>query len=166
MIRPLRRRHRWMVTLLGVIGPAIMAAALTHRASPATTDLSALEPPAPENDGGRTVHLARWYPGSDLDVVIRIPRDTTRPLTVGARRRHSRAPAGGAWHLYWQAASLDTLASDATLLGPLQGELWVRYPLPPAARTVDGFLMLYSAGHGRVIGGAPLPTASIQGASR
>ncbi len=159
MNRVLRRRHRWMVPLVGLAGAAFLVTALRERArmpAPPISDLSVLArsagPPA-----GALVLDQVFSPDSLLDIALWSPTEDSSRVFVGLRARGPLPYPSG--QVYWRpsGASLE----GAALLGPLTGERWAWFALP--VEPVTGMVVIYSAGFGTVTDSGPLPQLARPG---
>ena len=147
MIRPLRRRHLWMVATLAAIVAPLYLAALAVRPAPAVQEAlpGGLAEPA-SADSGEMVELP-----------------TTPPLQVraaGADAIEIRSEGfieGADLLLYWAPAAGARSLADAWLLGPVRGGGRQILELPGAATAAPGVLVLYSLGHGEEIAYASWP---------
>ena len=147
MIRPLRRRHLWLIALVGAVAGPIYLAALAARPDP---PVQQTVPPAlaevaasPTGDG---VELSTEPP-------IRVRPGGGGALIVEA---DGFVEAAGPL-LYWTPSESSRSLADAHLLGALRGGERQVFELPAAAAGADGVLVLYSLGHGEEIAYAPWP---------
>ncbi len=139
MIRPLRRRHLWMVILMAVLVASLYLAALAAR--PETP----LEGELPAALGVPEVAPA----GAGVELPTSPPL-RVRPTADGRIELAAEGPIEGAGLLlYWLPAGAGGPA-DGHLLGPLAGGARQVLALPPAA-AARGELLLYSLGHGEEV---------------
>ena len=156
MIRPLRRRHPWMIGAVALVaGPLFLAALAVRPDFPVQEELPAgLDGPAATvvGDGvgvGVGVELATTPP-------IRL-----QPLPAGGVEATAEAPVEGAdLLLYWAPAVGSREPADAYLLGALRGGERQLFHLPEAAAEKPGVLILYSLGHGEEVAYTPWPPAT------
>ncbi len=149
MIRPLRRRHRWMVGLVAVATGPLYLAALAGRPDPPVQETlppSLSEPAASPSGAG--VEIPTEPP-------IRVRHGGGGALIVEA---DGFVEAAGPL-LYWAPAGDSRGLTDAHLLGALRGGERQVFALPAAADGADGVLVLYSLGHGEEVADAPWPPA-------
>lgn len=149
MNRPLRRRHRALFVLLSLVVPAGYSAALVGRRPP--------PPPSPwPTSQPRTTGPERVAEWPTLDLRMRLRRTVEGALVVQAESWEQPAPP--ATLLYWSASEpLDgALPSAARFVGALGGPSHALV-LPPEA--VGGWLVLFSLGHGEVLGTLALEEA-------
>ncbi len=165
MIRPLRRRHRWMVALVGAVAAPLYVAALLARPAPAVQEtLPDALAPAGAMGGGSPGAPAPLTGGAPGGRAVELP--TTPPIRL-------RAAAGGAIEatadgfvegadllLYWAPAEGSRSIAEAFLLGALRGGERQRFALPAAAGAGTGVLILYSLGHGEEIAYASWPASA------
>ena len=150
MIRPLRRRHLWLVGAVAAIAAPLYLAALAGRPAPAVQETlpAALAEPATAATGES----------------VEIP--TTPPILVrtaaaGTIETQADGQVEGAELLfYWAPAGGSRSLADAHLLGPFRGGERQLFELPAEAESAAGVLILYSLGHGEEIAYAPWPAAS------
>jgi len=141
MIRPLRRRHRLIVSVLGVVLPTAFAAGLAARKPvPVSTAL-------PTAIAGRSVEFATvlWtktalWPGHEISTRIRRSALGSLALDLAVQQ----LPKADVL-VYWVAGAEtagDGLPKNARLLGALAEHTLL--PLPTGARGERGVLVLYS----------------------
>ncbi len=152
MIRPLRRAHRVIWTLLAIALPAGYLIALQARpgAPLSAAPAAAAGPGAPVGE----VHgllddvgvRARVWTGDDGPVLELWPaRDLQRPDVL----------------VYWSPiAAHDALPERAHLIGRLAGTQRRRMSLPRNAAARDGHVYLYSLGHQALVASGPLPATA------
>jgi hypothetical protein len=180
VIRPLRRRHRQVWGALAVVLPAVYVAALAARPAPPRLDPlpPALVSGVPEGAAELGVRDNLWrgavlrtrllaLPGGGLAVELAasaVPAVPT-PLVYWSSGAEA-ASAGETAERPGEAPGLcahEGLPAEATLLGPLGFGGPTVLPLPEAARTGAGRLLLWSFGHGRVVAWAELPASGAAG---
>ena len=149
MIRALRVRHRATFVVLAVLVPAALGAALLGRRTPAGP------PPRPDPADvsvvtQRSEVVAVW---SHLSLITRMWRDEDGSL--GLRLEAWRAPAPPTTLLYWSAEEprQGELPGDARFVGAL-GTPPREFVLRDAP--AGGWLVLFSLGHGEVVGSLDL----------
>jgi hypothetical protein len=166
VIRALRRRHLRAFTLLAVVLPAILVAALTTRRTPPVVASAPTALTDPTLDTWVAFDSAE---AQALEVSIRIrllaPAATTSgPMTrLGVELEPTRAIGRPDVLVYWTAlapGSNEALPSDALLIGAMGGTRPRRFELPRPAQS-SGSLVLYSAAHREVLGTLPVPRASV-----
>jgi len=155
MIAPLRRRHRWVWTVLCLL-PAALAAALWSRPPAALFNSSpptALRPPVPHSTAvaestvdiaGVSLHLALYASGDATLLAIEPLTEFAQPDVLA----------------YWApvAVSGSSLPRQAFLLGSIAGRRAGVFKLPAAAgHQGGGQLVLFSLAHGEVLGSGALP---------
>lgn len=159
MNRALRRRHRWMVPLVGLVGAALLVTALRERTrvAPPVNDLVVLARSAGPPEGALVLDQA-FSPDSLLDIALWSSAEDSSRGFVGLRARGPLPYPSG--QVYWRppGASLE----EAALLGPLTGEQWVWFALPDEALP-GGMVVIYSAGFGTVTDSGPLPQLARPG---
>ena len=153
MIRPLRRRHLWLVGAVAAIVAPIYLAALAGRPAPAVqqslpTGLAERGPTGSDAGSDEGVELPTTPP-------IRV-----RPVSGGAIEARADGFVEGAdLLLYWTAAEGSRSLTEAHLLGALRGGERQLFDLPGAAFATPGVLVVYSLGHGEELAYAPWPAA-------
>ena len=152
MNRGLRRRHRWMIPIVGLVGATVLVAALRERARVAPmNDLSALArsagPPADADILNQVLS-----PDSLLDIALWPSTEDSSHIFVGLRARGALPYPSG--QVYWRPAG--TATDKATLLGPLSGERWAWFALPDGPRP-GSMVVIYSPGFGAAVDSGPLP---------
>ncbi|MFQ5349130.1 MAG: hypothetical protein ACE5EG_01665 [Thermoanaerobaculia bacterium] len=148
MIRPLRRRHLWLVAGVAAIAAPLYLAALAARPAPV------VEPALP--DGLAEPLAATMGEGVELPTT---PPIYLRPLAGGAVEATADGFVEGAdLLLYWAPAEGSRSLAEAHLLGALRGGERQQLRLPAEAAGVSGVLVLYSLGHGDEVAYAPWPT--------
>ncbi len=153
MIRPLRRRHLWLVGATATIAAPLYLAALAARPAPAVQETlpAGLAEPAAEVTG-EGVELPTTPP-------IRL-----RPAAGGAVEATADGFVEGAdLLLYWLPAEGPETKSTAHLLGALRGGERQVFGLPRAAATRPGLIFLYSLGHGEELAYTPWPPPAESG---
>ena len=158
MIRPLRTRHRVMVTVLAVTLPILFVAGLLARKPPA--EMEALPEAIP--------FFSETYPRlldeapnlwGELAILTRLHADAT-PASHLAVELHPEAYLKAPDVLvYWHVGALsaeDIIPDGAYLLGGLAGTRAQHFALPDTALHTDGHLILYSLGHQQMIATASL----------
>lgn len=147
MIRPLRRRHLWLVGGVAAIVAPIYLAALATRPAPAVQESL----PAALAEGGAT------GTGEAVELPT-TPPIQVRPVAGGAIETRADGFVDGAdLLLYWTAAEGSRSLAEAHLLGALRGGERQLFDLPGTAAVTPGVLILYSLGHGEELASAPWP---------
>ena len=148
MIRPLRRRHRVIVSGLAVGLPlAFLAGVAARKPVPVTATLpAALAIPA--HEFGRVVwtKLDLW-PGQRISTSLR--RDPAGSVAVDLMSRDLVKPDVLVYWAAGQAAPVEGLPEAAQLLGALWNG--VPLPIPAEARGEAGRFMLYSLADREVV---------------
>ena len=166
MIRRLRRRHTVMVSALTAVLPAVLAAAFLARKPPVVMSNlpgGLVREPAPLP---RLLLVVTDRLGP-VAVEVRVTGDALSPprLQLGLRPLEDvRLPDP---LVYWSALAAPRgggLPPDAVLLGSLSALRPREFALPPEALVTDGQILLYSLGHGQLVGELLLPTRSLIGA--
>lgn len=159
MIAPLRRRHRWMITVLSLVVPLLFFAALSQRPQ---HDLNRTD--VDRRDTSQTERLTPFFDNSTIEGrLLHEGASTKLQVTTLA------APRQPDLLLYWSPgpASADLpsagLPSDAVLLGPLPARAHRSYHLPPAI--TDEHLLLYSLAHQELIDATPLVGRKVAASS-
>ena len=158
MIRPLRTRHRVMVTVLAVTLPILFVAGLLARKPPA--EMEAL-PKAiqPFSEAYPTLLAEAPNLWGELAIITRLHADAT-PASHLAVELHPEVYLKAPDVLvYWHLGALpaeDTIPDEAYLLGALAGTRTRHFALPDTALHTDGHLILYSLGHQQTIATARL----------
>ncbi len=153
MIAPLRRRHRWLTTVLAVVVLALYVAALAGRPAPPIVE---------------TLPAELMTSGTG-EVVDELGELFTHPITTRIRSE------GAQWQVelepreplarpevlvYWapdDEATSSGLPSDAFLLGALAGTRERALTLPGPVLGRPGRLLLYSLGHQEIVDSASMP---------
>ena len=163
MIRPLRRRHLWLVGALAVVVAPLFVAALAVRPAPAIQPAlpAGMAPAAAIGDDhpGSSALPAAAAPSAVRAELPTTPPIRLRPMAGGAIEASGDGSVEGAdLLLYWAPADGGRSLADAHLLGALRGGERQLLRLPAAAAGADGVLILYSLGHGDELARAPWPT--------
>ncbi len=152
MNRGLRRRHRWMIPLMGLVGAAVLVAALRERARVAPmNDLSALARSVGPPTEARIMDQV-LSPDSLLDIAIWPSAGDSIGILVGLRARYALPYPAGQVYLRPAGAS----ANQAMLLGPLLGERWAWFELPEGPLP-GSMVVIYSPGFKTAVDSGPLP---------
>jgi len=158
VIRPHRRRHFWIFTILAVILPLVLVAAIGVRgqAPIANRVPQVLDEPS----------LRRWTTVSGAEAQVN-PRIHLRLLAsdpvrsrLGIELTLTQALREPDVAVYWTAstgAAPDQLPRDAVLLGTIGKTGPRRLPLPPRATEILGSLILYSVAHRAVLDVMTIP---------
>ncbi len=150
MIRPLRRRHLWLVAAVAVIAVPLYLAALAARPAPAVQETLPVE----------LAERAMTASGEGIELPT-TPPIRIRPVSGGAIEAAADGFVEGAGLLlYWAPAQGPRTLADAHLLGALRGGERQTFELPEAASGTPGVLILYSLGHGEELAYAPWPAGS------
>lgn len=145
MISSLRRRHRQIFLVFAVFLPAILISGLIARRSIRVVDEipGRITPSADRSD------LIAWNEaglrlGSGADALDVVPMVATAAPDL---------------LLYWCARQPDAgeLDGAAVMLGPLDGVRGQRFSLPSPVREADGYLIVWSQAHRRIIAARPWP---------
>ena len=160
MIRPLRTRHRVMVTVLAVALPVLFVAGLLARKPLVGMDATpeALQPFSETYPMLLTETPDLW---GEFAIQTRLHADTA-PASRLAVELHPEAYLKAPDVLvYW---NVDTplaegaIPDGAYLLGTLAGTQARHFALPDTALHTDGHLILYSLAHQQTIATARLPS--------
>jgi len=150
MIRPLRRRHLWMVGAVAAVAAPLYLAALAARPAPAVQ----------ERLPAGLAERAATASGEEIELPT-TPPIRLRPVAGGALEATADGFVEGAdLLLYWASAEGSRTLADAHLLGALRGGERQILELPAAASGEPGVLILYSLGHGEELASAPWPAGS------
>ena len=149
MILELRRRHRLAASILVVLGPVlVIAAVLVRQRTPLAPQTLVVEPAASQ----RTLDFA------GLHVSLEIWRATAaEPAAYLARARATEPLRLPDPLLYWSptAPAADRLPGGAILVTPVGADLAPNSWAPPDRPGASGYLILYSLAHDRVAGSTP-----------
>ncbi len=154
MIRPLRERHRRVVSLLALILPVGYLVLLTHRA-PAEPDALPF-----------AADLSGRVPSGPAFELLAEPRLEGRLLGTrgeGTPDALQITPSGdpGIPDLlaYWSPVAGDghELPPGATFIGALSGSREQVFPMPAPGIIQGGHVILFSPARGEIIAGVPLP---------
>lgn len=163
MIRPLRRRHRRIISVLAVLLPLAFIAGIASRKSiPAMAEIPpAIRPAAPE-----FTHLI--FEQNDLwgqfDITTRVYADTLPPSRLAVELHPQRYLGFPDLLVYWNAGAAGAAKippQEAFLIGVLSGREKSRFLLPATALETDGSVILYSLAQQQRIATAALPSHSI-----
>jgi hypothetical protein len=147
MIRPLRRRHLWLVGTVAVIAAPLYLAALAARPVPAVQESLPTE----------LAERAATSSGAGIELPTS-PPIRVRPVAGGAIEAAADGFVEGAdLLLYWAPAEASRSLAEAHLLGPLRGGERQVFELPETASGTAGVLILYSLGHGEEMAYAAWP---------
>ena len=159
MIRPLRRRHALMATLLlALLAPAGLVAGLSARPEqPLMSGLPREVAPQEVLPSGSVARASLTVEGVPVAV---------RTWGVGPERNLQLAPEGDVRVpdvlVYWTPGSVGDASgpppAEALLIGSFAGSAPRTFALPDAARDEGGSVVLYSLAHRRGLGAAKLQT--------
>ena len=162
MIAPLRARHRWMFLVLALILAPLLVMAFSARPQFPSQPSPKL---AATGSSGAGLHHESLVsrPFSGLDAELR-QHPEAWTLELGEALRSPDVLA------YWgpEAPTGTDLPAGVFLLGPVSSARLNTYrPLPEAARTQDGYLILFSLGHQAVVtsGAVNAQAVNAQGGS-
>ncbi len=169
MIQPLRRRHRFMVTTLGVLILAGFLIGLQAR-----QDVPHMA--AAELGSAGAVRQALGVPGERLGDLPLLARTLRLPVDErGVPVVDAVAPDAASGYFLqlladpdWNEADVlvyltqvagphDALPPAAQLLGPMGGWRGGLLPIPDATPWLSSSVVLYSLAHQKVLGSGPLP---------
>ena len=163
MIMPLRKRHRFMITLLAIVLPIAFITGLTGRQAPAVMEI-----PPVDLQASAAVFSQIVYEKNDLwpghTITTRLCADGMPPtrLTVELQPREDfKIPD---LLVYWHEGEMvegDRIPAGAFLLGNLAGRQARQMILPEGALQYDGRLVLFSLAHQKIFASAALPTRTI-----
>ena len=152
MIRPLRQRHRRMITIIGVLLPIAFAAGIAaHRPAPTVATL-----PTALATTQRHFEAVEWE-RADLftktPIQVRLLRESAGAGHFAVEFSAARDFVKPDLIVYWVAGSpnvTDTLPDNARLLGVFNSSvaLW----LPPDGWPGSGVLVLYSLADQEIVG--------------
>lgn len=149
MIAPLRRRHRWMITLLAITVPALVVLAVSQRPDRDLQRVSSQAVPAGLPTQQQISNLFSQPPTSG-----RLWQEGDQAVLHVQTEEAPRLPD---LLLYWTSSEPGaSLPSDAVLLAPLPTQGDRVMPLPRA--TAGGHLLLYSLAHQELVESVALPT--------
>lgn len=158
MIRPLRQRHRMIISLLALVLPVAFIFALAARKRvPRMQDV-----PASLRGNDATLPqtlFEREDLWPDLSITTRLLADQHQPAKLAVELHPQEALAAPDILVYWRPRDVEASAASlaqAYLLGTLGGRQKRSWYLPEAARTTEGELILYSLGHQTILATAPL----------
>lgn len=150
MIRPLRRRHLWLLAAVAVIVAPLYLAALAVRPAPAVQEVLA----------GGLAEPALAASGEAVELPTSPPLQV-RPAAANAIEiRSDGAVEGADLLLYWAPATGSRSPDDAWLLGAVRGGERQVLELPEVAAGSAGVLVLYSLGQAEEMAHAPWPPES------
>ncbi|MEM1096610.1 MAG: hypothetical protein AAGJ10_18570 [Bacteroidota bacterium] len=159
MIRPLRTRHRVMVSTLAVVLPVLFVASLLVRQHPAVMDTLPVPVSAEAPSLLRSETTATF---GALSVSLRVYEDARPATRLAVALRPDASPSAPDVLAYWSETppSAATLPDAAILLGTLAGPQSRTFMLPEAALRTEGYLILYSLGHQALLGSSPLSSST------
>lgn len=163
MIRPLRQRHRLLLTSLALLLPLAFAFALRARKAPAPAEAI----PAVLQYAVSPASKILWERdnlGPDLKISARVYGDALPPTSLLLELQPQSELNAPDILVYWSpqtSSTSDALLRGAYLLGTLAGKQKRIWPLPEAALQVEGTLLLYSLGHQQTLAIATLPLVEI-----
>jgi hypothetical protein len=162
MIRPLRRRHLWLVGAVAVLVAPLYLAALAARPAPAVQEaLPAGLAQSAESDSlylGTSAALNPAVQEATWTELPTTPPIRLRPVAKGAIEAAADGFVEGAdLLLYWAPAEGSREMATAHLLGALGGGERQLFELPAAAARTDGVIILYSLGHDEEVAYVPWP---------
>ena len=150
MIRPLRQRHRRMVTFLGVLLPVVLVAGIAARKP--VPDMTSL--PA-ELVASRQNFAATEWERADLftknPIQVRLLRESTGAGRSAVMLSAAKDFVKPDLIVYWIAGNpslTDTLPDKARLLGGFEAKALL---LPAEASETNGLLVLFSLANGEVV---------------
>lgn len=156
MIRPLRKRHRTMVTVLAVILPVVAVVGVILRKPPIVTDNTQL-PRVIEAEAFPHQVWAKNGFGDDFpDIRIRLLSDDVQATQFAVELSIPKQVTRPDVLVYWsEHSTVDDESS--TLLGAFRSSAATIYPLPTSAEAENGVLMLYSLAHQQIVAAIPFP---------
>lgn len=158
MIRPLRQRHRIIISVIAVLLPIVFMAGIAARKTIPDMEIpAAIAQPQPdfprlvfEKDG--------FWPA--LEVTVRVFADSIPPANLAVELQPQNYIKMPDILIYWSAsqpASSEQLPETAYLVGTLSGLGKRRFLLPSSAIESDGTLILYSLARQEMIAAENLP---------
>ena len=159
MIRELRRRQRRLLVVLGVLIPMVFTIAIVNRKPPVT--MAALPAPVIDQHATPPVEVAALpLLFTDPAVNARLLADSVPPSRISVELVPAGDPRQPDLLVYWSEESVapgHELPPGAYLIGSMVGGNRRVLPLPQTASNGGGTLILFSLGHSRLVGVAPLP---------
>ena len=158
MIRPLRTRHRVMVTVLAVTLPILFVAGLLARKPPAEME-TIPEALRPFSETSPTLLAETPDLWGELAIVTRLHADADSASRLAVELHPETYLKAPDVLVYWHtdAPPADGVIPDgAYLLGSLSGAQARRFALPDTALTTDGHLILFSLAHQQTVATARL----------
>lgn len=160
MIRPLRARHRRVVTVLAVLVPVVFVAGLLARQPvPAEDDLPrSVRPATPERWTAIEIDDVAWGDLALRTIWLAGPEPVAEgPRQRGVKLRFLEDPRIPDLLVYWApTAEGRALSLEAHLLGAIGDRQERSWRLPPGAAG-GGVLVLYSLARQEVVGTARVP---------
>ena len=160
MIRPLRRRHRFIVSALAVLLPLAFVFALSARKTSALMrDL-----PLALSKQASSFPRVLWEKEnlwSDLKMSTRVCGDELPPTQLALELHPFEDLKAPDVLVYWSPQNSGEELNEAYLLGALAGRHKRSWPLPQAALQSEGKIVLYSLGHQQILASAALPLSEI-----
>lgn len=145
MIRPLRQRHRVMISTLSVIIPAAFALGISTRkeipVAPSRPNASAAE------SGNYTELWNRNDLWEKISIRTRLLKSLSNPQGLAVELTSNKQIARPDLLVYWipgQVPMSNSLPDSAFLLGSFDQSASILFPLPAQAIHQRGALMLYS----------------------
>lgn len=145
MIRPLRQRHRIMITTLSVIIPTAFALGIARRSE---------FPSSPVDPGSVSAETKRYtelWTRNDLwekaGIRTRLLRSSSNPQRLAIELASTKQIVRPDLLVYWVPDGLrtsDTLPDNAVLLGNFIQTAPVQFELPGQSTNQNGLLLLYS----------------------
>jgi len=152
MIRPLRQRHRRMITIIGVLLPIAFAAGIGAR-RPAPTVATLPTALATTQRHFEAVEWERADLFTKTPIQVRLLRESAGAGHFAVEFSAARDFVKPDLIVYWVAGSpnvTDTLPDKVRLLGVFNSS--VALSLPPAAGPGSGVLVLYSLADQEIVG--------------
>ncbi len=152
MIRPLRQRHRRMMTIIGVLLPIAFAAGIAAR-RPAPTVATLPTALATTQRYFEAVEWERADLFTKTPIQVRLLRESAGAGHFAVEFSAARDFVKPDLIVYWIAGSpnvTDTLPDNARLLGVFNSS--VALSLPPDAGPDSGVLVLYSLADQEIVG--------------
>lgn len=158
MILSLRRRHRWLTTILSVLLPLAFVAALFARKVPRANEASAAFPALAPTLSQVLLSKNDLWPNHNIST--RVCGDAHLPTQLTLELQPLEELKAPEVLIYWSpqnAGAPEVLLHEAYLLGTLAGKQKRTWLLPEAALRADGTLIMYSLGYQKILATTALP---------
>lgn len=158
MIRPLRQRHRIVISTLAVLLPLAFALGLSSRKAPPRMQ----ETPTPLRESSAILPQVLFETEDlwpDFKIFTRLLADALPPTRLAVELQPQKNLSAPDILVYWTQQNSGEEAApltEAYLLGTLAGKQTRNWFLPEAALQSEGKLILYSLAHQTVLATASL----------